>query len=312
MWPQRPKRLTDEIFSSWLWRTAVAAGVPPYRFARDVLGTNGDDIDHDVAPVTLRRLAQLSGQTFEHLAGGTLSVTVIVTQETPAGLTEDALLRDGRFLLTGEKSDRLGRPRPVLQYCPRCLETDARPHFRRGWRFAHAVVCVDHGCRLHDRCWACGGAITPLAGRVVDARPRCPACDAQLGQAPLVDATRARARQRALHAMLFYLVARIAPDERLGHLDTLSGFLGNSATTSIVRRERSLLGLHASAPDGWFGQPMRAEHATPLHMLSMGVMFDRLAKTAALRQRRARIRSLGGHSPPDALTIGPDQPAATR
>ena len=23
MWPQRPKRLTDEIFSSWLWRTAV-------------------------------------------------------------------------------------------------------------------------------------------------------------------------------------------------------------------------------------------------------------------------------------------------
>jgi hypothetical protein len=50
MWPQRPKRLTDEIFSSWLWRTAVAAGVPPYRFARDVLGTPGDDVDRDVAP----------------------------------------------------------------------------------------------------------------------------------------------------------------------------------------------------------------------------------------------------------------------
>ena len=139
MWPQRPKRLTDEIFSSWLWRTAVTAGVPPYRFARDVLGTPGDDVDRDVAPATLRRLAQLSGQTFEHLAGGTLSETVIVTQETPAGLTEDALLRDGRFLLNGEKADRLGRPRPVLQYCPRCLETDARPHFRRGWRFAHAA-----------------------------------------------------------------------------------------------------------------------------------------------------------------------------
>ena len=103
MWPQRPKRLTDEIFSSWLWRTAVAAGVPPYRFARDVLGAPGDDVDRDVAPATLRRLAQLSGQTFEHLAGGTLSETVIVTQETPAGLTEDALLRDGRFLLNGEE-----------------------------------------------------------------------------------------------------------------------------------------------------------------------------------------------------------------
>ena len=107
MWPQRPKRRTNELFSSWLWRTAVAAGVPPRRFARDVLGTASDDIDRDVAPATLRRLAQLSGQTFEHLAGGILSETVIVTQETPAGLAEDALLRDGRFLLNAEKSDRL-------------------------------------------------------------------------------------------------------------------------------------------------------------------------------------------------------------
>jgi hypothetical protein len=312
MWPQRPKRRTDELFSSWLWRTAVAAGVPPHRFARDVLGTASDDIDRDVAPATLRRLAQLSGQTFEHLAGGILSETVIVTQETPAGLAEDALLRDGRFLLNAEKSDRLGRPRPVLQYCPRCLEADARPHFRRSWRFAHAVVCVDHGCRLYDRCWTCGGVITPLTNRVVDARPRCPSCHAWLGGAPLVDATRAQPRQRALHAMLFYLVARIAPDERRLHLDTLSGCLSNSATTSIVQRERSLLGLRASAPDGWFGQPMRAEHAAPLRMLSMGVMFDRVAKTAALRQRRARIRSLGGDQPPSALTKNPDQPAATR
>jgi len=300
MWPHRPKRLTDEIFSSWLWRTAVAAGVPPYRFALDVLGTNDDDIDRDVAPATLRRLAQLSGQTFEHLAGGILSEMVIVTQETPAGLAENALLRDGRFLLSRGKTDRLGRPRPVLQYCPRCLETDARPHFRRGWRFAHAVVCVTHGCRLYDRCWACSGVITLLASRAVNARPRCPSCDARLCGAPLVDATRARPRQRALHAMLFYLVARIAPDERRLHLDTLSGCLSNSATTSIAQRERSLLGLRASAPDGWFGQPMRADHAAPLRMLSMGVMFDRLAKTAARRQRRARIRS------------SPDQPAATR
>ena len=172
-----------------------------------------------------------------------------MTQETPAGLAEDALLRDGRFLLNERKTDRLGRPRPVLQYCPRCLETDAQPHFRRGWRFAHAVVCVSHGCRLYDRCWACGGVITPLASRVVDARPRCPSCDAQLGGAPLVDAARAQPRQRALHAMLFYLVARIAPDERRLHLDTLSGCLSNSATTSIAQRERSLLGLRASVPE---------------------------------------------------------------
>jgi hypothetical protein len=312
MWPQRPKRLTDEIFSSWLWRTAVAAGVPPYRFAANVLGTSGDDVDRDVASATLRRLAQLSGQTYEHLAGGMLSETVIVTQDTPAGIAENALLRDGRFLLNGKKPDRLGRPWPVFQYCPRCLKTDTRPHFRRGWRFSPAVICVDHGCRLHDRCWMCNGAITLLASLSADVQPRCPSCDAQLCAAPLIDAACARPRQRALNAMLFYLAVRIAPDERPVHLDVLSGHLGGNATTSVVERERRVAGLRAASPQGWFGQPMRAEHAVPLHMLSTGVTFGRLAKTAARRQRRARIRSPGDHPAPDALPLGPDQPAATR
>jgi hypothetical protein len=48
-----------------------------------------------------------------------------------------------------------------------------------------------------------------------------------------------------------------------------------------VERERRVAGLRAAARQGWFGQPMRDEHAAPLHMLSMGVMFDRLVKTAA-------------------------------
>jgi len=82
--------------------------------------------------------------------------------------------------------------------------------------------------------------------------------------------------------MLFYVVARIAPDECTVHVDALSGLFGGSATTSVVERERRVAGLRAAAaPQGWFGQPMRDEHAAPLHMLSMGVMFDRLVKTAA-------------------------------
>ena len=81
--------------------------------------------------------------------------------------------------------------------------------------------------------------------------------------------------------MLFYVVARTAPDGRTVHVDALSGLFGGSATTSVVERERRVAGLRAVAPQGWFGQPMRDEHAAPLDMLSMGVMFDRLVKTAA-------------------------------
>lgn len=38
LWPQRPKRRPGELFSSWLWRAAIAAGVPPRQFVKDVAG----------------------------------------------------------------------------------------------------------------------------------------------------------------------------------------------------------------------------------------------------------------------------------
>lgn len=222
MWPQRPKRRIDELFSSWLWRTAVAAGAPPRCFARDALGSLGDDIDRDVAPVTVQRLAQFSGQTFEHLAGGALFATSSAVQETPAGLAEDALLHDGRFLLSMKGTDRQRRPRPVLQYCPHCLESDERPYFRRGWRFVHAAICLDHGCLLHDRCSECGNAVRPLALTSTDTRPCCASCGARLDKTPAVDAMQARSRQRALNAMLCYLATAIAPAERFMHFDPLA------------------------------------------------------------------------------------------
>lgn len=69
LWPQRPKRLPDELFSSWLWRVSVAAGVPPRQFARQALGISCDDVNCDVASPTVRRLAQVTGQKTGHLAG---------------------------------------------------------------------------------------------------------------------------------------------------------------------------------------------------------------------------------------------------
>lgn len=131
MWPQRPKRLVDELFSSWLWRTALAAGAPPREFAQEVLGGAYDDLDRDVPPATLHRLALLSGQRREHLARGTLADAPSVAQDTVAGIAENVLLRDGRFLLGTRSCDRQGRPRPVLQYCPLCMALGGRPHFLR-------------------------------------------------------------------------------------------------------------------------------------------------------------------------------------
>jgi hypothetical protein len=51
LWPQRPKRLPDELFSSWLWRLAIATGTPPRIFASHALGGPCEDPDRDVIPV---------------------------------------------------------------------------------------------------------------------------------------------------------------------------------------------------------------------------------------------------------------------
>jgi hypothetical protein len=90
--------------------------------------------------------------------------------------------------------------------------------------------------------------------------------------------------------VLFYLAVRIATDERRVHLDALLRLFGGSRC-SVVIRERSLIGLRASAQEPWFGAPLRGEHAAPLQMLSMGVTFSALAEIAATRQRRARARA---------------------
>jgi hypothetical protein len=154
LWPQRPKRRPDELFSSWLRRAAIAAGVSPHRFARDALGTRYTDTDRDIPEATLRRLALVSGQRFEHLANGTLAAMPHRPQTSRDGLVQDTVLHDGRLLLsTAPPGTRAGRPRAVLQYCPTCLAEDTLPCFRRGWRFAFEVVCIPHQCRLYDACW---------------------------------------------------------------------------------------------------------------------------------------------------------------
>ena len=276
LWPRRPKRLPDELFSGWLWRCATASHVSPALFAADVLGSPHDDIDRDVAPEVVRRLARLTGQTIEHLAAGTLPVIPWVPQDTIGGMIEDLLLTDDRLLLTWRAKADNRRDRPILAWCPSCLANDTVPYFRRRWRFAPFVVCLAHRAMLRDRCWKCRSRIDVLAPAGSGRQPRCGSCGALLRDAPATTrsvADRIVPRQRNLESMLAYLVTNLPARQREYHLDHLARQFRPSKVEGRARVMATF--LPDRVPD-WFRAPMDARHDKPLWMLAEGVTMRRV------------------------------------
>ena len=290
LWPQRPKRLVDELFSSWLWRCATASHVSPALFAADVLGSPHGDVDRDVAPETIRRLARLSGQTFASLAAGTLSLTPAGPQDTIGGMVEDFLMTEDRLLLARRPEGGIRRDYPILAYCPRCLASDNQPYFRRRWRLAPFVVCLAHRTILLDRCWNCSSRIDILTQGESGPQPSCGSCGVLLSMAPATTRAAAAAlvpRQRNLEAMLAYLVTQLPSNERAFHL----GILSRQFSTGILHGRASVIAaLIPATAQHWFGAPIDPRHDAPLRLLAKGRRHDWNGA-----RRRGRT---GPHPPP--------------
>ena len=285
LWPQRPKRRPDELFSSWLWRAAVAASVPPRVFAKQVLDSDAGDVDRDIGKANLRRLAEVTGQTTGHLAGGLLRKAPGATYDAQSGLIENVVLSDERFLLGRRGQDLWGRPNAVLQYCPACLASDARPYFRRSWRLAHVATCLEHRCRLHDRCWQCDRPVALLAQKSIDPTPRCQFCAASLAKVSW-SPSHAHPRQAALNEVLLYLAIHIPANGQSSHLDVLHRQFGPVVCARVADREVVLQNLSPPLMIQSFGLVDDSRHAERLQMLAEGVSYADLASSLQRMRRR--------------------------
>jgi hypothetical protein len=203
LWPYRPKREPDELFSSWLWRIARGHGAPPEHFARDMIGSRLTDIDRAISDTAIRRLAFLSGQPHGHLLCGTMRPDGVADPADLRGRVQQRLLQHGDLVLN---RSRRGRCVPIIQYCPLCLR-DALAYLRRGWRFSLEVACFRHGCRLHDACWRCGVLLDPLAQVVPSNEFLCIQCSAPLAEASCLIARDSVRDQAMLYQALDGLVA---------------------------------------------------------------------------------------------------------
>jgi hypothetical protein len=191
LWPIRYKPLADELLSSWLVRLAHGHGLKVQTFCNLIFGSKlqvwNRDIDRLAPPWLVDTLALHTGTPLATAYGTTLKAYdgILFRNPRPSGHLNWVL----SLKIYHRVRDGFGQ-----QFCPACLAEDTTPYFRKAWRLSLTTTCPRHRCMLHDRCHACGAAVsffrmdfgmetgTPADEAITVSR--CHVCRAKLGSAP--------------------------------------------------------------------------------------------------------------------------------
>lgn len=148
---------SDELLSSWLVRLAWLNAEKLHTFKRRFWEHAGNpwarNLDLSLSEDTLGRISRMSGVQ--------ISALFELTLRAYAGTLFESIDQHGGaqgLLCESRRGHRvLGFG---LQLCPRCLQTDTVPYFRRKWRVAYIAVCHLHREPLLDACPACHRPVT--------------------------------------------------------------------------------------------------------------------------------------------------------
>lgn len=193
LWPVHPKPAADELLSSWLARLAMAHGLKLHTFTQ--LTWPGKsiwnrDVDRSADSEVLATLVRRTGASAESVEATTLCAYegVLFEQYNPTGTTQ-WIMPLGIYHRT--------RRSYGLQFCPRCLDEDAEPYYRRAWRLACVSMCVRHEVMLLDRCPDCAapvifhrGDLGQRSKRVAESLTDCHVCGLDRRLAAVEDAAR--------------------------------------------------------------------------------------------------------------------------
>lgn len=232
LWPIRYKPLPDELLSSWLVRLAHGHGLKVQTFCNLIFGNRlqvwNRDIDRLAPPWLVDTLALHTGTPLEAAYGTTLKVYdgILFRNPRPSGHLN--------WVLSLKIYHRV-REGYGQQFCPACLAEDQTPYFRKAWRLSLSTTCLRHRCMLHDRCHACGTAVSffrmdfGLEASDSDSEAitasRCHECKANLAAAPAVAPPVVDpAALDKLMAMAATIAAASAPTQRVDELAVLRHF----------------------------------------------------------------------------------------
>ncbi len=158
IWPVHLQPQKDELLSSWIIRLAYAHGFKVESFCTKVFGYRSTIWNRDIdvlAPIhVLDAIQRISGCTEHQVRSTTLkSFEGRIFEEINTGGINHWILSLG--------IKHRNRTLKSLMFCPKCLEEDEKPYFRRSWRLGFITICLKHKCFLKVECENCHSVIAP-------------------------------------------------------------------------------------------------------------------------------------------------------
>jgi Zn ribbon nucleic-acid-binding protein len=129
----------DELFSSWIVRTAYAHKTHPHTFANQYLD--------------YRQYAFFSGE--EDFTLDERMIQVLESKSLHKIDIRSLFLKTYSGYLQESIYDNPNRFISHLKYCPVCLREDKVPYFRKKWRVVFYNICHEHKCYLYENCPQC-------------------------------------------------------------------------------------------------------------------------------------------------------------
>lgn len=155
IWPCRYRPKPDELLSSWIVRLSAGLVVRLQTFTTKHLAMHSGfwtgDVDRKARHDLLKTLAENTNISYENALNTTLS--------SYQGKLWNEFSERHLAWITG--IGRYGRWRNGFgqQYCRLCLINDQEPYFRKKWRLAFHVTCLEHRIYLRDCCNGCSSPI---------------------------------------------------------------------------------------------------------------------------------------------------------
>lgn len=263
-----------ESLASWLMRCAVANGFEHLRQLVRMAGFHSAHLDLPQRPHLLAAsLSEVTGRSQDE-------VVKMMLRMEPEPKNRDFTARLWVLCVSKSRVEENDGMRHVV--CPRCLQDDPTPYWRKYWRFSFTTTCLIHRTPMQERCARCRREF--VIGAFSGTRPdECPSCKAPITTAS--DEVRPRAPcliERALWRL--FLTER-------------SGRLRKTLASPLLRRNvRLLLDFMSSQTGrGWRATPNGASWPDHERALASNVL-DADFGALTLSQRREILEALASMS----------------